>query len=351
MNPSRKSATIRVGNIGGLPGAYERLHLDFPAALKRAGLRHDAFEDQENLIPFAAVDILYSIAVEETGCDHFGLLVGLGPLNLGLPGFVAMQAPTTRIGIQALVASFNRVDSGGIGRLVERGDVAVTSYTLIMPGLRSKNQMNDTAMAVTALLLRRIFGETFAPTEVRLPIRAPKDLTPYRNFYGRTRLRFESEEAAIEFPAALLDSPIKGADPALFKYLMRQIDSSPIDGATSMAEQIRRVLPGIIRNGEAKGKLISKMFSLHPRTLSRRLAAEGCSLNELVEDARFDVACQLLKDPALSLTQIAAELYYADASAFTRAFRRRFGVPPGEWRKANASFVASLPCEPIAQGS
>jgi len=351
MNSSRKSATVRIGNIGGMPDVYRRLDLDFAAALRRAGLRHDVFEDQESLIPFTAVDVLYSIPVEEAGCDHFGLLVGSGPLNLGLPGFLAMQAPTTRIGIQTLVASLNFVDSGSIAQLVERGDVAVASHTIVVPGLRSKSQMGDTAAAITSTLLRRMFGENFMPTEVRLPIPAPKDLAPYRDFYPRTRLRFDSDAAAIEFPASLLDRQIDGADPALFKYLMRQIERSPVDASMSMADQIRRVLPGVIRNGEVNSLLISKMFGLHPRTLSRRLAAENCSLHELVEDARFDVACRLLKDPALSLTQIAAELYYADASAFTRAFRRRFSVPPGEWRKANAKSHVRAPCEPMAQGS
>ncbi len=336
MNSPRRSATVRVGNINSMPEVYQRLGLDFAVALKRAGLPQDAFDDQESVIPFTAADVLYSIAIEQAGCEHFGVLVGSGPLNLGLPGFLAMQAPTTRVGIQTLVASLNRVDSGGLSQFSEQGDTAIISYGLVVPGLRNKGQMIDTAVAIGVVLLRRMIGETFSPTEVRLPLPVPKDLTPYRNFYARARLRFGSDEAAIEFPAALLDRPIEGADPALFKYLMRQIESNPFDGAMSMADQIRRVLPGVIRKGEVNSLLVARMFGLHPRTLSRRLAAENCSLHELIEDARFEVAGRLLKDPHMSLTQIAAELFYADASAFTRAFRRRFGMPPGEWRKAQA---------------
>lgn len=337
MNSSRRSAIVRVGNIGSLPNVYRQLGLDFSAALRRARLRQDCFEDEENLVPFSAVDILYSIALEQAGCDHVGLLVGSGPLNLGLPGFLAMQAPTTRIGIQSLIASLNSVDSGGIAQLVEQDDVAITSYTLVVPGLRAKDQMTDTAIAITAVLLRRMFGDGFAPTEVRLPFRAPRDLTPYCAFYPRARVMFDSDEAAIKFPAQWLDRQIDGADPALFKFLTHLIENSPTAGAVSMADQIRRVLPGVIRKGEVKAILIARMFGLHPRTLSRRLAEENCSLHELIEDARFDVAGRLLRASQMSLTQIAAELYYADASAFTRAFRRRFGVPPGEWRKSQAA--------------
>lgn len=334
MKSPRKAATIRVGNVGALPDVYQRLGLDFASALRRAGLQPGAFDDAENVIPFLAVDALYAIAAEEADCEHFGLLVGVGPLNLGLPGFLATHAPTMRIGLQRLVAFHNRVDSGGVAEVTEQGDIAIASYTLVVPHLRSQDQMYDTAMAITAMLFRRMLGDGFAPHEVRLPFKAPKDISHHRSFYRRWSLKFGCDQAAIVFPASCLDRPIKGADPVLFSYLLRQIETNPFDEAPTMAEQIRRILPGLIRQGEVKGHGIAKMFGLHPRTMSRRLAAENLSVHELVEDARFDVARRLLNNRKLSLTQIAAELYYADASAFTRAFRRRYGVPPGAWRRA-----------------
>jgi AraC-like DNA-binding protein len=40
----------------------------------------------------------------------------------------------------------------------------------------------------------------------------------------------------------------------------------------------------------------------------------------------------MLADTELEVGQIAAALDYADASAFTRAFRRWSGTTPGQWR-------------------
>jgi AraC family transcriptional regulator len=57
-----------------------------------------------------------------------------------------------------------------------------------------------------------------------------------------------------------------------------------------------------------------------------------CSPHQHVMQARIDRACELLAVPSLSLADIAAETGFADQSHLTRCFKRRFGVPPRQWR-------------------
>ena len=71
---------------------------------------------------------------------------------------------------------------------------------------------------------------------------------------------------------------------------------------------------------------------MHSRTLSRRLHASGTSFQELVDEGRFEIARQTLEDSVMPVRQIAAMLDYADASAFTRAFRRWSDTTPAQWR-------------------
>jgi len=48
---------------------------------------------------------------------------------------------------------------------------------------------------------------------------------------------------------------------------------------------------------------------------------------------RLDTALTLLADPRrTSLTDIALDVGFADQSAFTHAFSKRFGISPGQWR-------------------
>ena len=84
---------------------------------------------------------------------------------------------------------------------------------------------------------------------------------------------------------------------------------------------------------QARSDQVAKLFSIHSRTLSRRLNACGTSFQELLDEGRFEIARQLLEDTRMELHRIAESLEYADASAFTRAFRRWSGITPGQWRK------------------
>jgi AraC-like DNA-binding protein len=75
---------------------------------------------------------------------------------------------------------------------------------------------------------------------------------------------------------------------------------------------------------------------MHSRTLTRRLEAHGTSFKVLADQGRFEIALQMLRNTSLGVQEIAAVLDYADASAFTRAFRRWSATTPAVWRAQNA---------------
>jgi AraC family transcriptional activator of mtrCDE len=58
---------------------------------------------------------------------------------------------------------------------------------------------------------------------------------------------------------------------------------------------------------------------------------------EFLAELRLSLARRRLSATTLSLAQIAAEIGYRSESSFSRAFRRRFGVTPGETRKSPSS--------------
>jgi AraC-like DNA-binding protein len=46
------------------------------------------------------------------------------------------------------------------------------------------------------------------------------------------------------------------------------------------------------------------------------------------------LAANLLRASSLSLTRVAEEVGYETDAAFSRAFRREYGMPPAAWRRA-----------------
>jgi AraC-like DNA-binding protein len=92
--------------------------------------------------------------------------------------------------------------------------------------------------------------------------------------------------------------------------------------------------------------------TLEPKTLSRLVGMSRSSLYRLFEDtggvARYIQSQRLLEahavlsDPATtkSISAIAEDLCFADASSFSRVFRREFGHSPGEVRSAALAGLA-----------
>src|SRR5699024_600444 len=70
---------------------------------------------------------------------------------------------------------------------------------------------------------------------------------------------------------------------------------------------------------------------LDVRTLRRRLTGEGTSFRRLLDEVRHGRALELLGQGA-TVSEVAAELGYAETATFTRSFTRWEGVPPSRAR-------------------
>lgn len=100
-------------------------------------------------------------------------------------------------------------------------------------------------------------------------------------------------------------------------------------------EQVYSILRPLIVSQTCSSEHLASMLSLHPRTLNRRLEEQGTSYREIVGNLRYEVAKQFLLDSNMPLIKISTMLGYADASVFTRAFRRWSGITPSAWREQN----------------
>src|ERR1700694_1807038 len=77
--------------------------------------------------------------------------------------------------------------------------------------------------------------------------------------------------------------------------------------------------------------------------LQRRLTAERAKFQQLVEEARRELAQHYLLHSSLELNETAYLLGYEDSNSFFRAFHQWEGTSPGEWRAVHASGARSHP--------
>ena len=71
-----------------------------------------------------------------------------------------------------------------------------------------------------------------------------------------------------------------------------------------------------------------KSLRLSPRTLQRRLAADGASFEQLLDAVRADLALYYLRESRLSVAAVAEILQFSETSALTRACRRWHSASP-----------------------
>jgi AraC-like DNA-binding protein len=62
-----------------------------------------------------------------------------------------------------------------------------------------------------------------------------------------------------------------------------------------------------------------------------------------IADRRLSHAAELLRTSTTPVAAIANQVGYTSEAAFSRAFRRRYGQPPREWKKRHRSQLPSLP--------
>ena len=125
-------------------------------------------------------------------------------------------------------------------------------------------------------------------------------------------------------------------DPTLRALLQGQIDVLEAAHGADLPAQVRSVLRTALLTRQASAEQITSLFSVHPRTLARQLQACGKRFQALVDEVRFEIARQWLEQSAVDVRDVAATLDHADASAFTREFRRWSGTTPAQWRAERA---------------
>jgi AraC-like DNA-binding protein len=271
--------------------------------------------------------------VARTGCNHFGLLVGQqgGLSSLGLVGYLVQHSPDVGSALRGLVRYFHLHAQGAAVDLAEEADLAFLSSGIYQLRVEAIDQIEDGAVATAFNILCNLCGRDWKPIEVRFSHRKPKDIGPFRQFF-RAPLRFDAEQNGVLFPAECLKHPVDNADPELRRLLQKQVDVLEASHNEDFPDQVRRVLRTALLTGHAKADQVAALFSMHTRTLNRRLKTAGTSFQEIADQGRYEIAQQMLESSELELVQIALALDYADASAFTRAFRRWSGTTPSVWR-------------------
>lgn len=109
-------------------------------------------------------------------------------------------------------------------------------------------------------------------------------------------------------------------------------DVPGVEGGDPLANLIRQA-----REHMARGLTVAELAgraNLSVATLERRIRVNfGTTPRSFLAEIRLNEAGRLLKESNLTIAEVADRSGYESPASFTRAFRRRQGVAPGEFRR------------------
>lgn len=151
-------------------------------------------------------------------------------------------------------------------------------------------------------------------------------------------VRFDAPYTGATFETAVLERPIKGADPRIGAYLVRHADAvlEPRTGSASSSLDVRlrdQIDAGLLA-GRIDQPAVARELGMSTRSLQRGLKDLGTSFSAELERVRRERAETLLKRSELSIAEVAFMLGYADPRPFYRSFRKWTGQTPQQFREA-----------------
>jgi AraC-like DNA-binding protein len=271
-------------------------------------------------------------AAEAMDDSAFGLHLAeqIDPRDVGIY-FYAGSAARDLGEALGLFSRYCRIVNEAFRQKVTQGSdgISIEVEFIGLPRYAARHNM-EFAVAGVRTALRTMTGRNVAPTSVTFGHNRNSDLREFERFFG-CPVEFGAPNTVFHVSTNVLGLPLITADAKLLRVLRPFCDAAakgrnvkPGTLRSAVEAEVEKLLP----HGKAKAENVVKALALSQRTLARRLADEGTTYGDVVDQLRRSLATQYLKDPGMSLGQIAWLLGYEGSTSFNHAFKRWTGRSP-----------------------
>ncbi|MBE9224555.1 AraC family transcriptional regulator ligand-binding domain-containing protein [Phormidium sp. LEGE 05292] len=321
---------IRANVIHGVITLLQQLDAPTESLLAEAKLPASILHDPEVLLPLKQVlQFIENTALKE-GMEQFGLLAGQKAqvANLGALGRLLSHSLTLYDAVDTLIRLVPSYNSGDRIWLNQQGENVWLCRRFINNFETDHPQAIHYSLMLLINLIQLAAGLCWMPTEIHLTTPHSWSLVEMELF-SNTKILFNQDETAIIVPKNLLNLPLHNFDE--YDEQQRNQDYEILYSSTrstNFATLIRQIIGIELKQGYPKIQSTAEILGISVRSFQRQLNKCNLTYSHLVEQVRFELATQLLRDPTNKVTDIAAEIGYKDVGNFTRAFKRWAGVSP-----------------------
>jgi AraC-like DNA-binding protein len=313
------------------------------ALLRRHGFGRVPREGVYAVTALARYNALFEDAAALLGEPTLGLRLGrtLSPSDLGPLGIYVVNQPDLRHALGAFTSHISALQGGTTVEVQEDGDIAQFTYRIQSPGIWPRRQDAEFSLATTCTIIRALIGKDWRPLDVHFEHDRGGSAPALEAYFG-VAPRFGESTNRLIFPREDLDrvsadGGLRGISSAiLLPFIERHLNDLSLDsGPRDIVAQVSAVIERRLGRTRLVIDSVAADLALPARSLQRALAARQVSFAELVRRRRESRARTLLAADELTLADIADELGYADATAFSRAYKAWTGRSPRRHRDAS----------------
>ncbi|MDH4247346.1 MAG: AraC family transcriptional regulator [Deltaproteobacteria bacterium] len=308
-----------------------------PAPLEAGlGLRLDCLSDPYHMIPTEKLAALMKLSAELASLEDISVQVIAysTQTSMDLFRFSAVTRPTLGEGLRQSIRNINMVPTPWRPALEICGAQARLINHTSLPACPGQEYLDEFHAALAMMSIRDIIGRDLAPLEVCFRHDDHGVQDAFEKYY-RCAVRFGMEQNEVRFPCEWLDYPAHEANPILAERLARLLEEK-VRGVSlappAFADLVSLIIHQALEQGDCSLEIVSSLLSLQPVSLQYQLKKEGVTFSSLLDSCRKDQVHSLLFREQ-SLTQVSLALGYRNQAAFSRAFRRWYGVSPREFKQ------------------
>ncbi len=259
------------------------------------------------------------------------------PGHVGVLGYLVLATDTLG---EAMLA-YQRYETLFYGTSLAEIDVVGEDAEIRWPPSDNElgQQADGVAIAALVTFLRRQIDEPPPPSAISFLHSVSEAAgAAYESFFG-CPITWNDTHVRVRFPVRYLSLPMPRRDPTLRRLLDGQAQAmlQAMPESSDADVQMQRIVLRMLADGEPTLVRVARQMHMSPRTLQRRLARHSLSWQQWLDRSREQLAHQYLKDPSLTLADIALLLGFSEQSAFNRAYRRWTGRSPGRDRRLGLS--------------
>lgn len=325
--------TIPIQRVQAFVGLALRRGWNVEAMLGAAGISPTLLAEGRSRVTTDQAGVLFRELWHQTDDELLGL--GINPVPRGtfrLLCFALINSPD----LGAAMQRFEDVNRAVPGippiAITVRGDTARLSIDISRIE-QPLDLLIDTLLAFTHRFIGWAVGKRIPLHQVEVPYAGSAEVDDYDLIFGAPVV-FSADQPALVFDKDDLSAPMVRDERSLNDYLGDAPASMLTyrSYATSIASQVRLLLAQGLTGDWLSFDEIAAKLAMSPQTLRRKLREEDTSPREIKEEILRDAAITSLVCGDETVAALSRRLGFSEPSAFSRAFRRWTGSPPGSYQ-------------------